>query len=64
MENCITINLNDQPKMKLATSCMICDESIPLEPHEEAALYGGYSIHSKICGKCKAAILYMREQMP
>jgi hypothetical protein len=64
MENTITISLKDQPKARLATSCIVCSESILLEPNEEEAYLHGFYVHNKICDKCKAAILYMREQMP
>lgn len=48
----------------LCASCMVCGDSIRLEPWEVSVLHYGHHIHSKICDKCKAAILYMREQMP
>lgn len=49
---------------KLCISCLICGEPVPLTEMEESRLNYGMDIHSKICDKCKAAILYMREQMP
>ena len=64
MDNTATINVTDMPKAQLCTSCIVCNESVPLNKQEELVLYHGGSIHSKICDKCKAAILYMREQMP
>ena len=63
MENTITIDLKDQPKVKLCTSCLICGDGVPLTEQEECALQYRHHIHSKVCDKCKAAILYMREQM-
>ena len=49
---------------KLCVGCLICDESVPLTEQEEIAMRYGHPIHSKVCDKCRAAILYMREQMP
>ena len=63
MRNTITINPKDQLKVKLATPCIVCCESIPLETHEEEAYLHGFYVHNKICDKCKAAILRMREQI-
>ena len=63
MERTITINLKDQPKAQVCTSCIVCGESIPLTEQEELALLYCHSIHSKVCNKCKATILYMREKI-
>lgn len=48
---------------KLCISCLICGEPVPLTEMEESRLDYGLPIHSKVCDKCKVAILYMREQM-
>lgn len=48
----------------LSVSCLVCGESVRLDPQEELGLRYGNHIYSKICDKCKAAILYAREQMP
>ena len=50
-------------KAHLCTSCIVCGDSIPLESNEEEAYLHGLYAHNKICDKCKAAILYVREQM-
>ena len=50
--------------VRLSMACLVCGEPVALEEWEEARLDYGLSIHSKICDKCRAAILYMREQMP
>lgn len=63
MDNTITVNLNDQPEARLCIGCMVCDEPIPLTEWEEVTLRYGRDIHNKVCDKCKAAILYTREQM-
>ena len=47
----------------LSIACLVCGESVALEEWEERRLDYGLSIHSKICDKCKTAILYMRDQM-
>lgn len=52
-----------QANFRLCASCIICGESVELTEMEEAQLRYGRYIHSKVCDKCKAAILYMREQM-
>lgn len=47
----------------LSISCLVCGEPVALNEQEEIAMAYGHHIHSKICDKCKAAILYVREQM-
>jgi hypothetical protein len=63
MDKTITISPKERIKTKLATPCIVCGESIPLEAYEEEAYLHGFYVHNKICEKCKAAILYVREQM-
>lgn len=63
MEKTITVNISNRPKTRLCALCLICGESVPLTEMEESALCYGHHIRSKVCDKCKAAILYMREQM-
>ncbi len=58
------VNLAMRGGARLSIACLVCGEPVTLEKWEEARLDFGLSIHSKICDKCKAAILYMREQMP
>ena len=50
-------------KSYLGAPCIICDESVPLTQNEILSLEHGHHIHSKVCDKCKAAVLRMREQM-
>jgi len=47
----------------LGTACIICGESIPLTPDEIIMLERGHRISSKVCDKCKAAVLRMRREM-
>ena len=63
MEKTITVDISKQPKSYLCTSCLICGESVPLTEREELQIRHGMNIHSKICDKCREAILYMRKQM-
>ncbi len=68
MENSIynnkrEINLAMRDRAHLSIACLVCGEPVPLDEHEEMMLDYRLSIDSKICDKCKAAILHMREQM-
>ena len=47
----------------LCTCCIICGEPVPLTPNDVVSLEHGRDIHSKVCDKCKAAVLRMRELM-
>ena len=47
----------------LATNCIVCSESVPLTQLEEEIVCHGMTIGSKVCDKCKQAILYMRERI-
>ena len=38
----------------IGTPCLVCGETVPIRHHRDV---------SKICDKCKAAIMAMREQM-
>lgn len=48
---------------RLGVACIICGETIELTPNEETSLYYGHGIGSKVCDKCKQAVLYIREKM-
>lgn len=58
------VNLAMRGGTHLSIAYLVCGESVVLDEQEETRLDYGLPIHSKICDKCKAAILYMREQMP
>lgn len=47
----------------LATKCIVCSESVLLTQLEEEMVRYGMTIGSKVCGRCKQAILYIREQI-
>lgn len=51
-------------KYKICLPCIVCGESAELTKEEEVRLDYGRHVGSKVCDKCKAAILYMRDQMP
>lgn len=44
-------------------NCLICREPVRLTESELAALNYGIKTDSKICDKCKRAILYVRKQI-
>lgn len=46
----------------IGTACLVCGESVILTKNELMAIEHRHDIY-KICDKCKAAILHIREQM-
>ena len=44
----------EMPKVNLATSCLICGESVPISHSKDSP---------KICDKCKKAVMKMRERL-
>ena len=44
----------EMPKVNLATSCLICGESVPISHSKD---------YPKICDKCKKAVMKMRERL-
>lgn len=50
-------------KAKLGIACIVCYEPVELTPNEEVALNYGRPIGSKVCDKCKQAILHIRKQI-
>jgi uncharacterized protein YlaI len=57
------VNLAMRGGARLSIACLVCGEPVVLDEQEETRLDYGLPIHSKICDKCKAAILYMRKQI-
>ena len=53
----------DVGSVKLSIPCLICGESVVLAEPEVAALNHGLNLHSKICDKCKKAILHYRKEL-
>lgn len=49
-------------KINLSIACLICDEPVALSEMEQSRLNYGLDIHSKICDRCKNAILYYRRK--
>ena len=50
-------------KRHICIPCLVCGEGVTLTEEEEATMYYGHHVHSKVCDKCKEAILYMRDHM-
>lgn len=44
----------EMPKVNLATSCLICGESVPISHAKD---------FPKICDECKKAVMKMRERL-
>ena len=48
----------------LCTHCIICREPIELsELESKAIIYSGGRVESKVCDKCRKAIMYLRNQV-
>ena len=47
----------------LCKGCIICEEPVELTPNEELSLRHGFHIDSKVCDKCREAILHTRKQI-
>lgn len=56
----ITITKNNV-KAKLGVSCIICGEFVPLSEKECLMVEHGLHMESKVCDKCKAAVMEMRK---
>ena len=63
MDNTTAIFNSKYIKTHLSVGCIVCGESVILDEREVSMLEYGLPIHSKVCDKCRAAILHMREQM-
>ena len=53
----------DDVKVSIGVACIVCGESVELTDNECLALSRGHNIESKVCDKCKEAIIYMRKQI-
>ena len=53
--NSLTITIPKETEASFGTSCIVCDEYIPL--------HSPFDRRYRICDKCKRAILKMRECM-
>lgn len=62
MDN-ITVDTPRNNKLWLGTPCIVCGETVLLTEDEEMFVYGGCKIQSKMCDKCKKAVLFIREQL-
>ena len=43
--------------------CIICDESVKLTDEEYKMMQAGHRLRSRVCDKCKQAVLHMRDRM-
>ena len=50
-------------KSKWGVPCIICNETVPLSEMESLQLEHGLYRGSKVCDKCKAAVMKIREEM-
>ena len=48
---------------RLMLPCLVCEEGIELTKEEELKIKYGGNVQPKICSKCKAAILFVRDNM-
>ena len=54
---------NNTYKATIAIQCLICGEGVELTENEQMCINYGRSIHSKVCDKCKAAVMKIRKEM-
>lgn len=59
----VIADLRDTYKTTIAIQCLICGEGVELNWVEQACVDHGRSIHSKVCAKCKAAVMKIRKEM-
>lgn len=59
----VSVDVAKIGKIRICKECIICGEGVELTEIEEAHLRHGYHIDSKICDKCRLAILYIRNQI-
>ena len=65
MEDAQSISISEKDfaeNANIAIGCLICGEAVELEKEGIALKWGHRTIY-KICDKCKAAVLKMREQL-
>lgn len=53
----------EKTEINIEASCIVCGEGVELTEEEVMSLNYGNCIHSKVCDKCKEAILYMRSEL-
>lgn len=47
----------------LYAHCIICHDTVELTDNERKRLDKGFTIKSKVCDKCRGAIMYIRNNM-
>ena len=50
-------------ELNISIACLVCDEPVRLEEMEVQRYKHGFHINSKICDKCKKAILHHRKEL-
>lgn len=50
-------------KISITTYCIVCDAPVELTPEEGLRLERGHHIGSKVCDKCKQAIMHVRNHL-
>lgn len=58
-----SINKNNRSIGQLCIACLICGEPVPLTENEEIRMNYGHPLNSKVCDKCRHAILHIRNQL-
>lgn len=59
----VSIDISKQPKFKYNIGCIICSEPVELTEMEITQLRYNHPIHSKVCDKCRMAIMFLRNQI-
>ena len=59
----VTVDTSTQLKPRYSIGCVICDEPVELTDNEVMAMQHGHHIHSKVCDKCRQAVLYIRQRI-
>jgi len=52
-----------QPHNDICVACLVCGEAVTLSDFEYASLQMPHGCVIKVCDKCKAAILHVRNQL-
>ena len=58
-----TIKITEADKATFHTHCIICDAPVKLTDEEVIRLEYGRDIYSKVCDKCKQAIIRIRKMI-
>ena len=50
-------------KPSIGVGCLVCNEYVGLSEGEERSLLAGLHLHSKVCDKCREAIMRVRKEI-